>query len=190
MRILAGAPSYQNGPRLTPPSTRFSTIVGLPKTIALQFATGRAVKSRLNGDMQMMYTLTSGEKAYFPLNVGEAIDSLTLAPGQPFTVCHHGGGNWDIERAEVPAYNPPKPFPQQPPPVPPRPPLPPAAQAPVNGGGEDTAAILTRCYLSAIAITLTALETARTQGLQVLPSHEGLQACAATLFIAETRRQL
>jgi hypothetical protein len=106
MRVLAGSPvAYQNGqngqagPRLTPPPPRFTTVVGLPKTIALQYTTGKPVRSRYNGEMQMMYTLTTGEKAYFPMNVGEAIDSLILAPGQPFTVCNQGGGNWDVERA-------------------------------------------------------------------------------------------
>lgn len=203
MRVLAGAPSYQNpqgGPRLTPPSTRFKTVVGMSYTIALMYERGKQVRSRITNDEEMMYTLTTGEKAYFPLNVGAAIDSLTLAPGQPFTVCHHGGGNWDVDRAHAPQTPQSHPHqPQQPPPPPPPYYPPPAAasrpapeaQAPhlMNGAGEDLPAILNRCYAGAIEVTLAAVESARAKGLTFLPTHEGLQACAATLFIAETRRQ-
>lgn len=208
MRILAGNAAYSNnGPRLTPPSTRFKTIVGMSYTIALQYERGKVVRSRINNQEEMMYTLTTGEKAYFPLNVGEAIDSLTLAPGQPFTVCHHGGGNWDIERAHPSPEQPPQAPHYQPPPQPrpaapeyhyrsgagiPREPLPPPAAAnnqKMNGAGEDLPAILTRAYANAIEVTLAAVESARAKGLTFLPTHEGLQACAATLFIAETRRQ-
>lgn len=191
MRVLAGAPSYQNpqgGPRLTPPSTRFKTIVGMSYTIALMYERGKQVRSRITNDEEMMYTLTTGEKAYFPLNVAAAIDSLTLAPGQPFTVCHHGGGSWDIDRAAPeykPAQLPPQPRPSQPPP----PPLPPAASNLMNGAGEDLPTIMARCQDRAIDLTLGAVESARAKGLTFLPTHEGLQACAATLFIAETRRQ-
>lgn len=208
MRVLAGAPSYQQaGPRLAPPSTRFKTIVGMTYTIALQYERGKQVRSRLTNEEEMMYSLTTGEKAYFPLSVGAAIDSLTLAPGQPFTVCHHGGGNWDIDRAPTFANHLTEAL------APPAQPMPPqrseaarpTAGAPpqsdtrlasnipppqlMNGSGEDLPAILTRCYAGAIDVTVAAVEAARAKGLTFLPTHEGLQACAATLFIAETRRQ-
>lgn len=202
MRVLAGAPAQQNqqnpGPRLAPMSPRFQTVVGQVYTIALQFATGRPVTSRYDGKTQVMYTLTTGQKAYFDPPVAQAIDSLTLAPGQPFTICHRGGGNWDIDRCheqppQAPSYQPP----QAPRPQPPTPPYPPAAADPyqsgspqlMNGAGEDLPAILTRCYAGAIDVTVAAVEAARAKGLTFLPTHEGLQACAATLFIAETRRQ-
>jgi hypothetical protein len=207
MRILAGNAQPNNGPRLTPAPARFHTIVGVPATIALQYATGKPVQSPKTREWSMMYSLTTGEKAYFPMEVGKEIDSLTLAPGQPFTICHNGGGNWDVDRAPQAPYAPARPLPAQPPPSrPPDPPLPPAAslhssashgykppQAPppqmMNGAGEDLPAILGRCYMDAIAVTVAACEAARANGLHFAPSHEGLQACAATLFIAETRRQ-
>ena len=188
MRVLAGAqPQYpqqqQPGPRMTPAPARFMTVVGQPKTIALQYATGKSVRSRINNEEQMLYTLTTGEKAYFPLNVGVAIDALRLTPGEPFTVCHYGRGEWDISRAQAAS--------SQPPPFVPPPPVPAAAasQPLMNGAGETVEAILARSYAAAIDLTLGAIEAARAKGLQILPTHEGLQACAATLFIAETRRQ-
>jgi hypothetical protein len=189
MRVLAGN-AVAHGPRPVPPSARFKTVVGQKYTIALQYTNGKRVRSRITNEEEMLYSLTTGEKAYFPIFVGEAIDSLTLAPGQPFTICHLGGGSWDVERAH---------YPQQPPQAPPQPPPqpyypPPAAAAPpasspMNGAGEDLPAIMARCQVRAIELTLAQVEAARTKGLTFLPTHEGLQACAATLFIAETRRQ-
>jgi hypothetical protein len=194
MRVLAAASPYSNaGPRLTPAPARFTTIVGRSYTIALQYPTGKPTVSRKDGKTQMMYTLTTGERAWFDMPVAEAIDSLTLAPGQPFTICNRGGGSWDIERV-APEYNPPQaPLPaQRPPTPPPNYPLPPASShsaTAVNGAGDDHAAILRRSYSQAIDITLAALEMALTKGLHFAPTHEAIQACAATLFIAETRKQ-
>ncbi len=202
MRVLAAA-----GPRLTPPSTRCIFILGQPKTIALKYPTGKNAVSGKTGKTQRMYTLTNGERAWFDLHVADAIDSLILAPGQPLTLCHHGGDIWDIDRGAVPEA----PTPRSPAPQPPRywgnehQHAGPAAISPetdtqgprvasvhsrmTNGAGEDTAAILARCYAQALDITLAAIEAARAKGLHILPTHEGLQACSATLFIAETRRQ-
>jgi hypothetical protein len=203
MRILAGTPAYSSnpqnapGPRLTPPSTRFTTIVGLPKTIALQFERGKVVRSRYSGKDEMMYTLTTGEKAYFPLAVGEAIDSLTLAPGQPFTVCHHGGGNWDVDRAPLaPPSAPAQPLPARP--SPPTPPLPPAAslhssaaQAPLqrmNGAGETAADLYLEHFQSAIDIVLAGVPLANAKGLMVAPTFEDIRCIATHLAIARERR--
>lgn len=191
MRILAGAPAYNQGPRLTPPSTRFKTVVGQQYTIALQYTNGKRVRSRITNEEEMLYSLTTGEKAYFPVFVGEAIDSLTLAPGQPFTICHYGGGSWDVERVHQQQTTQPAPPPSSQnlthPHTSSHPSSPPSS--PMNGAGEDLPAILTRAYANAIEVTLAAVESARAKGLTFLPTHEGLQACAATLFIAETRRQ-
>ncbi|MES2136618.1 MAG: hypothetical protein V4502_06110 [Pseudomonadota bacterium] len=189
MRILAaGSPD----PRQTPPSTRFMTIVGQPKQIALKYATGRVVRSRLNGEDQMMYTLTTGEKAYFPMNVGAAIDSLTLAPGQPFIVCHYGGGNWDIDRA---------PFTQAPQSTPPAhqaapeaPHLPPerkqASDAPSSVGNHSNSAgnILASFYPDAIEIALAGVAAAQKRGLMVAPTFEDVRCIATTLFIEHSGR--
>ncbi len=93
MRVLAAA-----GPRLTPPSTRCIFIVGQPKTIALKYPTGKNAVSPKTGKTQRMYTLTNGERAWFDLDVADAIDALKLAPSEPVILCHLGGGNWDVER--------------------------------------------------------------------------------------------
>ncbi|MES2137016.1 MAG: hypothetical protein V4502_08160 [Pseudomonadota bacterium] len=213
MRVLAaGSP----GPRQTPPSTRFMTIVGQPKTIALKYATGRIVRSRYSGQDEMMYTLTTGEKAFFPMNVGAAIDSLTLAPGQPFVVCHHGGGNWDIDRA--PGFPPPAPAPMPQPPT--HPPMgPPAArtqrapapQPPHYWGSEAAPAatspetdtptprfaqdhsnsagnVLASFYPDAIEIALAGVAAAQKRGLMVAPTFEDVRCIATTLFIEHSGR--
>lgn len=190
MRLLAGNTYQQNG-RTTPAPDRFTLINGQPQTIALQYTSGKRVPSRIpNAPDQAMYTLSDGRRAYFPLEVGQMIDELRLAPGQPFTICKYGPRDWDVQyahssdsAAERPTAPAPRPQPQ------PRPapqPLPPAAR--VNGGGEDAGVILERSYARAIDITVAAVEIARAKGLTFLPTHEGLQACAATLFIDETRR--
>lgn len=181
MRVLAGNTAAA-GPRLAPPSTRFQTVVGQPYTIALQFATGKPVTSRYDGKQQIMYTLTNGQKAYFDLGVAQAIDSLTLAPGQPFTICHLGGQSWDIERAHPQQ-------PQQPPPPPPPYNPPPAAEAPprkMNGAGQTASEILLGLYPDAIEVALKAAAMAQAKGLMVSPTFEDVRTIATTLFINQT----
>lgn len=182
MRILAGSAQPAAGPRLTPAPARFHTVVGVPATIALQYPTGKPVKSRYSGQMEMMYTLTTGEKAYFPMEVGQEIDALTLAPGQPFTICHHGGGSWEVERA----YQPPTPQPPpQRPPAPPAP-YPPAAQAParkMNGAGQTATEILLGLYPDAIEVALKGAALAQAKGLMVVPTFEDVRTIATTLFL-------
>lgn len=209
MRVLAAGYPGDNGPRpAPPPAPRFMTIVGQPKTIALQYARGKVVRSRLNGQDQMMYTLTSGERAYFDMHVAQAIDSLTLAPGQPFTVCHHGGGNWDIERAAPAAM-----LPQQEPPAPRAPAAQPARYwgneqpaadtspetdtrpAPlahhnqrVNGQGQTAADLYLQDFQSAIDIVLAGVPLANAKGLMVAPSFEDIRCIATHLAISRERQ--
>lgn len=166
-----------------PPREKLTLANGIPVTIALQYSTGQRVQSRIQGaEDQMMYTLTDGRVAYLPLGVAQMIDELQLDSREPFTICKFGR-DWEVQRGT----------PQQAPPAPPAtryaaPPAPPAAPPQLmNGSGEDLPAIFARCYAGAIDVTIAALESARQKGLQILPTHEGLQACAATLFIAETR---
>jgi len=151
----------------------------------------------------MYYSLTGEREAYFPLEVGRMIDELHLDPREPFTICKYGPREWDIQRVAPDARRQtPDADPELPPFAPIPPPLPPAiarrdegirhvpaaAPSPTNGAGEDLEAILMRSYASAIMVTKAALEAARAEGLHFAPTHDALQACAATLFIAETRR--
>lgn len=183
MRILAGSAQPAAGPRLTPAPARFHTVVGVPSTIALQYPAGKPTTSRYTNKTEMMYTLTTGEKAYFPLEVGQEIDSLSLAPGQPFTICHHGGGSWEVERVyQQPAPQPPPP-PQR---LPAPPPLPPAAQAParkMNGAGQTATEILLGLYPDAIEVALKGAALAQAQGLMVVPTFEDVRTIATTLFL-------
>lgn len=184
MRIHAGNAAL-NTSRVSPVTPRFQTVVGQQYTIALQYPTGKQVRSPKSGNMDVMYTLTNGQKAFFPLSVGEAIDSLTLAPGQPFTVCHLGGDGWDIERAHPPQQQPPPSRPQPPPPA-----YPPAAAAPtpqkMNGAGETASEILLGLYPAAIEVALKAAAMAQAKGLMVSPTFEDVRTIATTLFINQT----
>jgi len=209
MRVLAaGSPT----PRQTPPSTRFFTIVGQPKTIALKYATGKPVRSRITGQDQVMYTLTSGEKAYFDLPVAQAIDSLGLAPSEPFIVCHRGGGEWDIERGwnHTPLEAPPSSTPQPPPqrraaPQPPRywgkeagpaatspetdtpaPRFAPAQSTPDHA--QSAGNILASFYPDAIEIALAGVAAAKAKGLMLAPTFEDIRTIATTLFIEHSGR--
>lgn len=189
MRVLAGNPHQDaaNGAS-RPDAGRLSLVKGQPTQIALKFrGAGKSIARTGN----VMYTLHDGRVGFFPPQVAAEIDSLNLAPGEPFVICHHGGADWEIERVAPPQPNAAAPSHQ----APPRPVASSSSQlsqsttvppAKVNGQGEDAAAILARCYHQAIAIALEAVEAARGKGLMVSPTFEDLRAMAATLHICET----
>jgi len=195
MRMLAGNYPQPNG-RTTPPPERFTLVNGQPQTIALKYSSGKRVTSRIPGAPdQIMYTLADGRRAYFDLAVAQEIDSLRLAPGQPFTIVKYGPGQWDVQYAHSceGAAAPPSPRAQAPRPQaePDLPPHPwPAAPAPapqrMNGAGEDVAQVMARCYQSAIDIAAAAQEAARGRGLHITASFEDVRCIAATLCINET----
>lgn len=50
---------------------RFTLVNGVPQTIALQYAAGKRVASRIPGAPdQMLFSLSDGRRAYLPLEVG------------------------------------------------------------------------------------------------------------------------
>lgn len=183
MRILAGThtpqAAPQNGAAPPPPAkpARFSLVRGQASTVALKYPAGKRVSSRFGPD-QMMYTLADGRVGYFPLAIAAEIDSLHLAAGEPFSICDYGQGEWAIERAHPNAA---KNGGSAAPPEAPRP-----AAGKINGQGEDSAAILERCFLRAVNVALAAAEYARGKGLQIAPRFEDIRAMAATLHINET----
>jgi hypothetical protein len=195
MRVLAAA-----GPRLTPPSARCIFIVGQPKTLALQYATGKPCVSKQSGKPQRMYTFTNGERAWFDLPVADAIDSLTLAVGQPFTLCHHGGEVWDVDRApqalppqastaRAPAPQPPRYWGQEAAPEAPhlRPERKHAPGAPTDGDHSNSPGnILASFYPDAIEVLLAGVAAAKERGLMLAPTFEDLRCVAATLYITHT----
>lgn len=191
------------------PQEKLTLANGIPVTIALQYSTGKQVPSRIPGAAdQMYYTLTDGRGVYLPLEVAGLIDELQLNSREPFTICKYGPREWQVKRinphGNAPAADALKqPAAGAPAPLPPAAPVSspprkePAAGAsfdhsetrPVNGQGEDLPAILARCYADAIDVTVAAIDAARAKGLHFAPTHEALQAAAATLFIAHQRRQ-
>jgi len=143
-------------------------------TIALQYPSGRIVQSRIPGaPNQAYYVLTDGRCMYLPLEAGAQIDALKLKIGEPFRLMKINTRTWKVERIEQPKAE----F------VPPLP-----DSRPVNGAGEDCAAILARCYSQAIGIAVAAVEAAREAGLMVSPSFEDLRCISSTLLISEVRR--
>ena len=141
-----------------------------------------------------MYTLADGRIGYFSLEVAAEIDSLRLAAGEPFEICHHGGAEWSIERVHARPAN--GVVPQARAAAEARSTTPTAGSAfrnspaspagKLNGAGEDVPAIMRRCYKAAIEITLEAVQTAQANGLLLSPSFEDVRAIAATLCITET----
>jgi hypothetical protein len=192
MRVLAAA-----GPRLTPPSARCIFIVGQPKTLALQYATGKPCVSKQSGKPQRMYTFTNGERAWFDLHVADAIDSLTLAVGQPFTLCHHGGEVWDVDRApqatrygtwpgtwgaqQQQAAAPAATSPETDTPAPPH-------ASSVAAHSNSAGNILASFYPDAIEIALAGVAAAKAKGLMLVPSFEDIRCIAATLMISSEGR--
>jgi hypothetical protein len=207
MRILAGTQTayatqaaaipHANGSvaQIGGKPARFSLIKGQPTVIALKYPTGKRVSSRFGAD-QMMYTLTDGRVGYFPLKVAAEIDSLRLAAGEPFGICHHGGAEWSIERVHTStrpanegaasqagaaveerssAATVGSAFRNSAP-----------AAGKLNGAGEEIPAIMRRCYTAAIEIPLEAVKTAHAKGLLLTPSFEDVRAIAATRCITET----
>jgi hypothetical protein len=80
---------------------------------------------------------------------------------------------------------PPAPAPQ-PPPLPQIAAKPSHPVPPVNGQGENSAAILSRCYIQAIDIALASTAYAESKGLRITPAFEDIRALAATICINET----
>lgn len=74
---------------------------GIPVTIALEFANGKRVPSRIPGAPdQIYYSLQGSREMYVPLEVGRVIEELGLRPGEAFTLCKYGPQNYDVERAQ------------------------------------------------------------------------------------------
>lgn len=85
---------------------RFST--NIPEEVALRFADGKQVQSRIEGGAdQMMYSLAGERVMYVPLHVAEKIRELHIGPGERFTVCkaevkngNRRGIEWQVSRVD------------------------------------------------------------------------------------------
>jgi len=99
------------------PSTILKLEPNVPTELALENPAGLEVQG--NYGPQVLFTLTNRRRLYVPLEVGKEIRSLTLAPGQPFTICKvqregQRSFNWVVERkpgqASETRQNAPEPF--------------------------------------------------------------------------------
>lgn len=181
--------------------------------IAIQQSQGKVVTSRFSGD-QLLFSLLPTDDApwlrmFVEPYVQEKIAAAHIAPGDQFEISKretfHGNkrvvsmevralGASDVPTPapgvrrvapdEPPHNRTPAPRAPQPPPLPPI--LPPA---PVNGAGENSAAILARCYRDAVDIALDAVSYAETKGLRVTPTFEDIRCISATLCITQTGRR-
>ena len=79
----------------------------VPVTLALKYATGKTFPSQFGDGDQTMFTTTDGRVMFLSGYASGKIDSLGLAPGEPFTMCkreiRNGHGKprieWQVELA-------------------------------------------------------------------------------------------
>jgi hypothetical protein len=165
--------------------------------IALTQPAGKPVSSRFTGD-QLMFSLVDGRKMFVDPYVQERINAAGITPGEQFEIEKRESWQGNRRIAEVVVKRivsrerPSALAPQgpshglTPPPTPAAPPL---APQPVNGAGENSAAILSRCYHQAIDIALAATAYAEMKGLRITPAFEDIRAMAATICINESGRR-
>jgi hypothetical protein len=72
----------------------------------ITLASPQGLEVRGNFGPQMLFSLTGNRRLYVPLEVGREIQSLTLAPGQPFILTKatrngQRGFDWKVERKPV-----------------------------------------------------------------------------------------
>jgi hypothetical protein len=95
------------------PSRIFRPEPNVPVELSLAAPQGLNVSG--NFGPQVLFSLTTGQRLYVPPEVGAEISALTLAPGQPFTICKRSresgrGFTWEVERkAPQPAPSAPAP---------------------------------------------------------------------------------
>lgn len=168
--------------------------IGVPQVHALAYAEGKPTKSRFSGD-QLMYTTVAGDRFYVDPYFQDRLRAAGVTAGALIKI--EKVENWTGNRrsvdfrikkvagaADVQATAPRvKDTNELPPNATPATPPPPA---PVNGAGENSAAILSRCYHQAIDIALAATAYAETKGLRITPAFEDIRAMAATICINET----
>lgn len=175
------------------PKPKLSIPEGQSLTLALQYSTGKQVRSTIPGAPdQMYYSLADGRGMYLPLEVGAQLDRLALKPGEPFTLEKHGPRDWrfakllkgggsrqtagtETDTAGPSRLNEPHGKSGTV-----------GLGSPVNGAGEDAATILARCYQRGVEIALGAVDYAKTKGLTLAPTFEDIRCISAALMISET----
>lgn len=146
------------------PSTILKLEPNVPTELALQFPTGLNVTGKFGP--QVLFTLTNNRRLYVPEAVGREIAALTLAPGQPFTICKRQNEGqraftWQVDRKPVPA-----------------PAASPSAPEPVR-----TATQIEHALKTAIAAACSAERFATEIGYTVRFSEESIKSLACTVLI-------
>lgn len=177
-----------------------------PQHIALRQTDGKPVSSTFSGD-QMMFTLTDGRKWFVDPYVADSIASYSIQAGEMFSAykVEQRNGNQRTVTVQVrPLGN----TASAPAKITPAvastssttsAPIAPqirrgetqhntstlATPAPVkmNGAGETSADILSRCYRDALDIALASVEYAKTKGLLLTPEFGDIRQMAATMYI-------
>jgi hypothetical protein len=192
---------------MTPAPDTLKLAVGESHVIALQYAEGKPCTSRFSG-AQIMYSLVDGRKLFVDEYVATRIRALGVGPGDEFSISkqesfagnrrtvevvvrplrragasgaapatnHVAGNGFSQSQATVASVQ-----------------CPVASadasgtgHSPVSGAGETHAAIMARCYCSAVDIALATIACAEKKGLRLSAQFEDVRAMGTALLIAET----
>lgn len=141
-------------------------------THEITLASPNGIEVRGNYGPQMLFSLANHSRMYVPLEVGKEIQSLTLAPGQPFLLTKttrngQRGFDWRVERkpAEVPAN----------------------APAPRNASQTHLPTQLESALKTAIAAAKEAEQYGTAIGYTVRFSEESIKCLAITVLIGQQR---
>ena len=137
-------------------------------THEITLASPSGIEVRGNYGPQMLYSLADHGRMYVPLEVGKEIQSLTLAPDQPFLLTKatrngQRGFDWKIERKPVDAAS--------------------TAPAPQNRPASHVTTQLESALKTAIAAAKEAEQYGTAIGYTVRFSEDSIRAMAITVLI-------
>jgi hypothetical protein len=141
-------------------------------THEITFASPSGIEVRGNYGPQMLFSLANHSRMYVPLEVGKEIQSLTLAPGQPFLLTKatrngQRGFDWKVERKPVDAAS--------------------SAPAPQNRPATHVTTQLESALKTAIAAAKEAEQYGTAIGYTVRFSEESIKSMALTVLIGQQR---
>jgi hypothetical protein len=152
------------------PNAIFKPEPNVTHEIALASPSG--IEVRGNYGPQMLFSLANHSRMYVPLEVGKEIQSLTLAPGQPFLLTKatrngQRGFDWKVERKAVAAAS--------------------TAPAPQNRPASHVTTQLESALKTAIAAAKEAEQYGTAIGYTVRFSEESIRCMANTVLIGMGR---
>ena len=135
-------------------------------THEITLASPNGIEVRGNYGPQMLFSLANHSRMYVPLEVGKEIQSLTLAPGQPFLLTKatregQRGFDWKVERK----------------------PAEPASTAPAPRNAPHVTTQLESALKTAIAAAKEAEQYGSAIGYTVRFSEQSIKSMAVTLLI-------